>query len=204
MAGPLEVQNRILEVAGSQFFRLGFTKVTMDEIAHELGMSKRTLYQHFPGKKVLLRKALLNRSERISEGLVNISRNHETHFGKKLEQALTLVATEIPHFSPLFLRDIQRHAPEVWQELDQRRQEHIRERFGQLIHEGVKEGFLRGDINAEVLVLLFLTLIRGVVNPETLSHLPLSAPQAFSVISGVLFEGILTDKGRAQYRRKES
>ena len=39
MAGLLEVQNRILEVAGSQFFNLGFTKVTMDEIAHELGIS---------------------------------------------------------------------------------------------------------------------------------------------------------------------
>ena len=204
MTGTLEVQNRILEVAGSQFFNLGFTKVTMDEIAHELGMSKRTLYQHFPGKKALLRKALLSRTERISEGLGNISRNNETHFGKKLEQALTLVATEIPHFSPIFLRDIQRHAPEVWQELDQRRQEHIHTRFGQLIHEGVKKGFLRKDINADVLVLLFSTLIRNVVNPETLSHLPLSAPQAFSVISGVLFEGILTEKGRAQYHKKES
>ena len=181
MASALEVQNRILEVAGSQFFNLGFTKVTMDEIAHELGMSKRTLYQHFPGKKSLLRKALLSRTERISEGLGKISQSNETHFGKKLEQALTLVATEIPHFSPIFLRDIQRHAPEVWQELDQRREKHIHTRFGQLIQEGVKEGFLRKDIDAEVLVLLFSTLIRHVVNPETLSHLPLSAPQAFSV-----------------------
>ncbi len=204
MAGALEIQNRILEVAGSQFFSLGFTKVTMDEIAHELGMSKRTLYQYFPGKKALLRKALLGRTERISEGLGKISQSNDTHFGKKLEQALTLVATEIPHFSPIFLRDIQRHAPEVWQELDQRREEHIHTRFGQLIQEGVKEGFLRKDIEAEVLVLLFSTLIRNIVNPKTLSHLPLSASQAFSVISGVLFEGILTDKGRAQYRKKES
>ncbi len=204
MASALEVQNRILEVAGSQFFSLGFTKVTMDEIAHEMGMSKRTLYQYFPGKKALLRKALLSRTKRISEGLGKISQSNETHFGKKLEQALTLVATEIPHFSPIFLRDIQRHAPEVWKELDQRRQETIHTRFGQLIQEGVKEGFLRKDIDAEVLVLLFSTLIRNVMNPETLSRLPLSAPQAFSVISGVLFEGILTDKGRAKYRKKES
>ena len=64
MASALEVQNRILEVAGSQFFSLGFTKVTMDEIAHEMGMSKRTLYQYFPGKKALLRKALLSRTKR--------------------------------------------------------------------------------------------------------------------------------------------
>ena len=204
MASALEVQNRILEVAGSQFFSLGFTKVTMDEIAHEMGMSKRTLYQYFPGKKVLLRKALLSRTKRISDGLGRISQSNDTHFGQKLEQALTLVATEIPHFSPVFLRDIQRHAPEVWQELDRRRQETIHTRFGQLIQEGVKDGFLRKDIDAEVLVLLFSTLIRNIVNPETLSQLPLSAPQAFSVISGVLFEGILTNKGRAQYRRKES
>jgi AcrR family transcriptional regulator len=204
MASALEVQNRILEVAGSQFFSLGFTKVTMDEIAHEMGMSKRTLYQYFPGKKALLRKALLSRTKRISDGLGKISQSNDTHFGQKLEQALTLVATEIPHFSPVFLRDIQRHAPEVWQELDRRRQETIHTRFGQLIQEGVKDGFLRKDIDAEVLVLLFSTLIRNIVNPETLSQLPLSAPQAFSVISGVLFEGILTNKGRAQYRRKES
>ena len=204
MASALEVQNRILEVAGSQFFSLGFTKVTMDEIAHEMGMSKRTLYQYFPGKKALLRKALLSRTKRISDGLGKISQSNDTHFGQKLEQSLTLVATEIPHFSPVFLRDIQRHAPEVWQELDRRRQETIHTRFGQLIQEGVKDGFLRKDIDAEVLVLLFSTLIRNIVNPETLSQLPLSAPQAFSVISGVLFEGILTNKGRAQYRRKES
>lgn len=58
----MDAQIRILEVARNQFFSLGFAKVTMDEIAEELGMSKRTLYQHFPGKKALLRKALLGKA----------------------------------------------------------------------------------------------------------------------------------------------
>ncbi len=204
MASAVEVRNRILEVAREQFFSLGFTKVTMDEIAHELGMSKRTLYQHFPGKKDLLRKALLNKAQRISEGLGKIIDGDQAHFGRKLEQALTFVATEMPHLSPIFLRDIQRHAPDVWQELDQRRQETIRTRFGKLIREGIKAGFLRKDIEAELLVLLFSTLVQNVMNPQTLSRLPLTASQAFAVISGVLFEGILTDKGRARSREKES
>ncbi|MCZ6879341.1 MAG: TetR/AcrR family transcriptional regulator [Acidobacteria bacterium] len=204
MASAVEVRNRILEVARDQFFSLGFTKVTMDEIAHELGMSKRTLYQHFPGKKDLLRQALLNKAQRISEGLGNIIESNHAHFGRKLEQALTFVATEMPHLSPIFLRDIQRHAPDVWQELDQRRQETIRTRFGKLIKEGIKAGFLRKDIEAELLVFLFSTLVQNVMSPETLSRLPLSASQAFAVISGVLFEGILTDKGRAKSREKES
>ena len=204
MVSTVEVRNRILEVAREQFFSLGFTKVTMDEIAHELGMSKRTLYQHFPGKKTLLRKALLGKAQRISDGLGKIIDGNQVHFGRKLEEALTFVATEMPHLSPVFLRDIQRHAPDVWQELDQRRQETIRTRFGKLIREGIEAGFLRKDIEAELLVLLFLILVQNVMNPQTLSRLPLTAPQAFAVISGVLFEGILTDKGRARSREKES
>ena len=204
MVSTVEVRNRILEVAREQFFSLGFTKVTMDEIAHELGMSKRTLYQHFPGKKTLLRKALLGKAQRISDGLGKIIDGNQVHFGRKLEEALTFVATEMPHLSPIFLRDIQRHAPDVWQELDQRRQETIRTRFGKLIREGIEAGFLRKDIEAELLVLLFLTLVQNVMNPQTLSRLPLTASQAFAVISGVLFEGILTDKGRVRSREKES
>ena len=204
MAGALEVRNRILEVARDQFFSLGFTKVTMDEIAHELGMSKKTLYQHFPGKRDLLRKALLNKAETISQGLGSIIGSNTFDFGKKLEQALNFVASEMPHFSQTFLRDIQRHAPEVWQELDQRRKETIQTRFGELIDEGIQAGFLRQDIDPELLVLLFSTLIQHIINPQILSWLPLSTTQAFATINQVVFEGILTAKGRKQYRKMES
>ena len=96
------------------------------------------------------------------------------------------------------------HREQVARELDQRRQETIRTRFGKLIREGIEAGFLRKDIEAELLVFLFATLVQNVMSPETLSRLPLSASQAFAVISGVLFEGILTDKGRAKSREKES
>jgi AcrR family transcriptional regulator len=40
----IEIRNRILKAAEERFFRFGFSKVTMDEIASELGMSKKTLY----------------------------------------------------------------------------------------------------------------------------------------------------------------
>ena len=204
MAQKPETRHRILETAREHFFALGFTKVTMDEMAHELGMSKKTLYQHFPGKKELLREALWGINLKISEGLNGIITNNQTDFSKKLEQALGFVASELPRFSPLFLRDIQRHAPDIWRELDQRRSQSIKKYFGALIDEGIQKGVLKKNVDAEFLVLLVSTLILNIINPETLSRLPLSATQAFANINQVVFEGILTDKGRAQYHSVRS
>src|SRR5690606_41317726 len=49
-----DVKKRIMDEARSLFFRYGFSKVTMDEAAEGLGMSKKTLYRYFPSKEVLL------------------------------------------------------------------------------------------------------------------------------------------------------
>ena len=201
---PVETRNRILKTARRHFFAQGFTKVTMDEIAHELGMSKKTLYQHFPAKRDLLQESLLGINLRITEGLDGIVQNKKLGFSKKLEQALGFVASELPRFSPIFLRDIQRHAPDLWQELDRRRSRSIKKYLGALIDEGISKGFLRKEVDAEFLVLLFSTLILNIINPETLARLPLSATQAFKNINLVVFQGILTDQGRARYHAMES
>ena len=176
----------------------------MDEIAHELGMSKKTLYQHFPGKRDLLQESLLGINHKISKGLSSIIQNNQVGFSTKLEQALGFVASELPRFSPIFLRDIQRHAPDIWQELDRRRSQSIKKYLGTLIDEGIRKGVLRKDMDAEFLVLLFSTLILNIINPETLSRLPLSTTQAFANINRVVFQGILTDQGRSKYREREA
>ncbi len=204
MANSPETRNRILATARGHFFNQGFTKVTMDEIAHELGMSKKTLYQHFPGKRDLLKESLLGVNLKITEGLSQITQNNQAGFSEKLEQALGFVASELPRFSPIFLRDIQRYAPDIWQELDRRRSRSIKKYLGALINEGIQKGFLRKEVEAEFLVLLFSTLILNIINPETLSRMPLSTTQAFANINLVVFQGILTDQGRAKYHSMES
>jgi AcrR family transcriptional regulator len=55
MSEELEIKKRIMHAAGQKFIQYGFSKVTMEEIAEELGMSKKTLYQHFESKNELLK-----------------------------------------------------------------------------------------------------------------------------------------------------
>lgn len=196
-------RDRILSTAREQFFTLGFSKVTMDEISHELAISKRTLYQHFPTKKALLREALVGKAVAIAQGLAAIASDEENSVSNKLNRGLALVANEMPRFSPAFLRDIQRKAPEIWEELDRQRQKTIQTHFAHLIEEGTREGVLRDDVDPQLLVLVFSTLVQHIINPQTLSQLPLSNTQAFALISGVVFQGILTERGRAHYRLME-
>jgi AcrR family transcriptional regulator len=48
-------EERILTESGSMFFKHGIRSITMDDIAHKLGISKKTIYQHYPDKKTLVR-----------------------------------------------------------------------------------------------------------------------------------------------------
>ena len=52
------VAQRILTSARQQFMTLGFKNVTMDDLASDMGMSKKTLYAHFPSKSALVKGVL--------------------------------------------------------------------------------------------------------------------------------------------------
>lgn len=68
------MKEKITQTAGSLYVQLGVRNVTMDKIARELGISKKTIYQHFKNKQALVREATLTLQESISE---NIRRGQE-------------------------------------------------------------------------------------------------------------------------------
>jgi len=57
--GESEDRERILEAAAHRFMELGISKVTLDEIASDLRMSKKTMYKHFPSKEHLAAAAMV-------------------------------------------------------------------------------------------------------------------------------------------------
>ena len=193
------VRERIIHAARDRFLTLGFSKVTMDELAFDLGMSKRTLYRHFPGKRELLRHSMLAQVERVSIGLERIMGRDSTSM-ERLSRVLVMLHEELPGPSGRALADIRRNAPDIWEEVDRRRVEVVRGHFRRLIEDGRAEGTVRQDIDPDLFLLILVTLIQRLVNPETLVRLPLTAPQLLEEIIRLLSIGILTDTGRRDYR----
>lgn len=186
-----------MKVARGQFFAHGFATVTMDDIARELGMSKRTLYQHFSGKNELLLKALEQKIQQVGVGLDEIVDKQELSFVEKMTAVLEFLSHNLPRPSKAFVRDVNRFAPDVWQTVDARRSQIIHRCFSHLIEEGGKEGDLRADVNPELLMTVLLTLIQYLITPETLSRFPMTLGQLFEQIIDFFLRGVLSEQGRS-------
>src|ERR1700745_1247374 len=73
-------RQRIVDAARVHFFSHGFRSVTMDDLAEELGISKKTLYAHFPGKFDLLEAVLADKLTGVEATLKQVTRAHPRDF----------------------------------------------------------------------------------------------------------------------------
>lgn len=204
MTGEININRRILETAREQFFNRGFTKVTTDEIAAELGMSKKTLYKFFPKKNKLLEEVLELTMLEVKKGAEEIIQDDSLEFTAKLERLFAFLGGKVSMLLRRpFLQDIQRNAPQIWHKIEKFRKEMIQSRFANLINEGVQKNELRCDVNPQLVTLIFFNAIQNIINPETLSNIPFTASEAFEAIIKTIFEGILTEDARKNYRSVE-
>ena len=194
--------DRILQKAREMFLARGFVHVTMDELAYELGMSKRTVYEHFPSKRELLRAALMQQVGIITSGLTAIAENRDLNPIEKLQRVIPFISEALPRPSRQFLLDMQRSAPELWDEIDQHRTQNIQTFFRSVFTDGQAGGLFRSDLNLDLFLLLLNTLVHRAVSPEVLASVPFTAAQVFRGIMSVLTNGILTDEGRRRFQQE--
>jgi AcrR family transcriptional regulator len=202
MATDLEIKQRITEKARDWFFQFGFSKVTMDELATELGMSKKTLYKYFTSKEQLLWEIYKITTDDFKSSAENIYADTKTDFVDKLALVLQKNCSTTSQWSKTFLTDIQKHARDIWEEVEKFRKESIMGRFGKFFSEGVANGFFRNDIDQNLTLIIYTRMIQGIINPDVLSQIPYSAAQVYDAIIKIVYEGVLTDAGREQYRAK--
>src|SRR5438093_13670421 len=121
---------RIVEAARAHFFSHGFRSVTMDDLAEELGVSKKTLYMHFPSKTVLLEAVLADKFAGVSATLEKVTREHSRDFPVALHELLANTQRELDEIKPPFVRDMRQKAPQVFKMVERRRAELIERHFG--------------------------------------------------------------------------
>ncbi|MBW8889532.1 MAG: TetR/AcrR family transcriptional regulator [Fibrobacteres bacterium] len=197
-----EVRNRILAEARGLFFRYGFSRVTMDEAAEALGMSKKTLYRHFPSKEDLLEATTSAHIQECNGELKAICGRKDLSPLERLKLTMSYLNALFNQMSEPLVHDLRRHAPDIWKRVEEQRQKTIADDFGALIKEGRQKGQFRKDVDERLFILIYSTVVRDILNPETLSSLPFKPSAVYDAICKTLFEGLLTDKARAEYHAK--
>ena len=197
MTTELELRDVILEHARNEFLARGFSKVTVDEIASQLGISKKTLYKSYPSKEELLRASLHSMMRSAGWELERIV-SSDRPLVEKLATAMMTMGTYLSKFRKESFIDLQRSAPTIWKELDKFRKEHIVTRLVAMVAQAKSENILRPEVNEEVVVQMLINSIQGIVNPEVLVTHSFSAVQATRSIITVIFQGALTDSARKE------
>lgn len=194
-----ETVERILLQAESLFTQFGFTRVTMSEIASRLSISKKTLYKHFKNKEEIIH-AILNRTKRAIETHVDrLLQNQELPFLKKLHLLLDFLGKSSSRMKGPLIEELKQHYSSVYQEIKEFQRDRGLNKFTELIKEGVERGVFRDDINTEIIVYIYITAVRELIDPSFLSTSALSADQVYAHITSILFEGILTENSRKEF-----
>src|SRR5207248_5217302 len=158
-------RQRIVDAARVHFFSHGFRSVTMDDLAEELGTSKKTLYAHFPGKIDLLKAVLVDKFAMVEETLKGVTCAHARDFPATLHELLAGTHRELDEIKPPFVRDMRQKVPDVFKVVEQRRAALIGRHFGKLFIEGQRAGMVRKDVPARLMIELLLAMVQAIMNP---------------------------------------
>jgi AcrR family transcriptional regulator len=191
-----ETRDRILEKARDHFLQYGFTTVTMSDIATELGMSKKTVYAHFQSKEDLASEMVKKMNQEISSQMQILVDNQELDFIEKLKRILDLTISHHSKLTPHFRMDLQKHAPGACKCTDEFQQHQIYTVVSRVIQEGISKGMFRSDIDESIITAMFIASFQSLLRPEMMGRIRRPIPQIVEAISGVLFQGILTDDAR--------
>jgi AcrR family transcriptional regulator len=189
-------RQQIVEAARAHFFSHGFRSVTMDDLAEELGISKKTLYAHFPGKIELLEAVLADKFAGVEAKLKEVAQVHPDDFPATLHLLLANTQRELDEIKPPFVRDMRQKAPHVFKVVERRRAALIERYFGKLFIEGQRAGMVRRDVPAKLMIEILLAMVQAIMNPPKMEELGMMPKEGFTGILKIVLEGALTRKGR--------
>ena len=192
----MEVRDYIINEADKLFCQYGFKSVTMDDIAKQLGVSKKTIYQHFKDKNDLVNVLMDARYD-----------NHNCEMKLYAEQgidaiqevllALADVNEWLTTLSPKLFHDLQKYHHVAWLKFKQFKEESLSIVIANNLKRGIKEGVYRSDINLQVLTELRLAHSQLILTGyDQYAKNKFSIAQVMIEVTQHFLFGIVSDKGR--------
>ena len=193
--------SRILEAARGKLFTYGYSALTMDDLAAELGMSKKTLYVHFPSKDTLVEAVLAGFVGEVRASADALFTDKTLNFTTKLHRFSEAMVQRFARMNPHVLRDLQRSAPHLYRKIEELRHNNIPHIFGQILRQGQTAGMVRADLDPAFAIEFWRPAIQSLMHPDTLERLQLQPDQMFTQAIKLFFGGLLTPAGRKDYEK---
>jgi AcrR family transcriptional regulator len=186
------LKTRILEAASDAFSQKGIKSVRMDDIAQSLNISKRTLYEIYENKEVLLFECLKTSKARAQEEMTFIAAQQNNVMDIILDIYRSKMS-QLQKINPQFYSDLEKY-PQLQSFLEEQHDKD-RTKLKDFLRRGIEEGYFKGDINVDIIANVFDAINEYMKNHKLYTEFPLE--QLFNNMLFVTIRGICTQKGVA-------
>ena len=169
----MDIRKEIIVRSEQLFMRLGVKSVTMDDVSRELGISKKTLYQHFENKDSLVEAVISTHVEREQDVMNHICQTTDNALDEMRTIGAFITAT-LEDVSASTLYDLQKYYRKLWELLTNKQDGHMIDCIMRNLERGTREGLYRNDLNTEIIAKIYAKATYMVVeelsNPNSKFH----------------------------------
>lgn len=189
-----EVKEKLLAKSAEMFLNLGVKSVTMDEIAAEMGISKKTIYAHFPTKTKLIEATALYVFENISCGIDKIREENKD----PLEELYIIKNFALDNLkdeksSPQY--QLQKYYPKIFTTIKTRQQKMMRELILENLQKGIDQGLYRADLPLDFTTRIYFVGMLGIKDRDFFPEKDYTTSELVEKHLEYHLRAIVTEKG---------
>jgi TetR/AcrR family transcriptional regulator, cholesterol catabolism regulator len=184
----------IIAKVSDLYLKYGIKSVTMDDVARELGISKKTLYLHFKDKDHLVNSVIKYTMDAQYEEMRKITKM-KVNAIEELLMVSKLITQLLKKANPSATYDLQKYYPEIWRNISRDRRDHIFKQIADNMKRGIKEGLYRSDLNIDIIAHFYLFRLEMTNTLDLIVENKYSYEEIFNNFFSYHIRGIANQKG---------
>jgi TetR/AcrR family transcriptional regulator, cholesterol catabolism regulator len=196
-----EKVNEILQKVSELYFKYGIKSVTMDDVARELGISKKTLYENFIDKNDLVGKFLEFHIQKIR----CVFEQEKEDDGNAIDHLLfisKIMRNFLQEMNPSVHYDLQKYYPAIFKSLFEYKRNNMLNSVKQNIIRGMKEGVYRKDLNPDIIAHIYVNRVEASMDADFLKTNDFTSSELFSEMFTYHIRGISSKKGIEYFEKQ--
>lgn len=187
-------QKEILDRAALVIMRYGIKSVTMDDLARELSISKKTLYAQFGDKRKMIQMLVAAQVEGDKE-CCQMQLQEAKNAIDEMFRVTSFISERLKNVNVTFFYDLRMSYPKAFQTMEDYKKGFIQETIIQNLNRGMQEGVYRHDLNPLVVSHIYLTNVEMIFGGQEFNNINLNAYELFLEIFMLHMRGIVSEKG---------
>jgi len=192
--------NSILEQVAKLYHRYGIKSVTMDDVAGQLGISKKTIYDYFSDKEDLVKHVLLFEHE-IHCRFLNVIAGKKLNAVEKLLEVYKTIHSMLKEYNPSMEYDIRKYYPNLFVKNREIRRKQMFDSVYHNLNQGKKEGLYRKELNSRIIAKLHVIRTETLLDNDIFTPEEHTSVRMFHEIFMYHLYGILSHDGRTFFEK---